>query len=433
MTNEFEGVSRTHMKKVAVGGPEPAFPTLFAYKVLTKLNFEFLRNKLTKWQFLSQYQDLIPKNTPTSLQSETTGVNWTVPFEFAISRRALTRGTDVPHQCLQLPPTLCVGPVLKDDVGGKTYAQPNIGYYLIAEAEIRNADQETTTVTATQEITIWVSAAANPPLETRDFPGEFIENQTLSCRLSRLRSDKYEMTLTTAEPPAVTYKDRKSQGVISSNLSIRIEDSRPEANADRMMAMFQKVQIKIILGLRAKTFFSARPFPKLPGQSLLTIDGPHRLYDEIMALPPVKHTVGSWKVQSAPLPYLEADFDQCKMSSDTQKSSQEQTESMSTSAILCASVPIIARVPMDLPPSFCSAVASRQYSLILKGKISGAYVKDFVLEVPVQIVYNINERHDNAFIFELSNRNDDSDIQDFPHRVSYSEFSHALVAMCSRS
>ena len=329
-----------------------------------------------------------------SLHGETSDVNWKVPFDFTISHRALTKGTDVPQQCLQLPPTLCVGPVLKDNVGGKSYAQPNIGYHLIAQAEIRNADQEPTTITATQEIPIWVSTAANPPFDTGDFPGEFVESQTFPCRLNRLRSDKYGMTLTTAEPPAVSFRDRNSQGVISSNVSIKIEDSWPGADPQQLMAKFNKIRLKIVLGLRSKTFYSTRPFPKLPGQSMLNINGPHRLYDEVMPLPPVKHPIRSWHIQNVPPPSPGPESTQCRSGSDEQRSDQEQSRDMPTSVILLANVPIVAIVPMDLPPSFCSAVASRQYSLILKGKVLGVHVKDFVLEVPLQVVYDIGGGHD---------------------------------------
>jgi hypothetical protein len=341
-----------------------------------------------------------------SSHSETSGVNVTLPFNFTISRLALTKGSHVPQQCLKLPPTLCVGQVLKDDVGGKSHAQPNIGYHLIAQAEIRNADQEPMAVRAIQEIPIWVSGAANPPLDIRDFPGEFVESQTLWCRLNRLRSDKYGMTLATAEPPAITFRDRNSYGIISSSLSIKIEDSRPGSDPQRLMAMFHKIQVKIVLGLRAKTFYSTRPFPKLPGQSMLTTNSPHRLYDEVMALSSVKHAIASCHIQSIPFPYPGADSSDCRLGSNAQRSDQQQSEKMPASAVLLANAPIIAVVPMGLPPSFCSAVASRQYSLLLKGKISGVHVKDFELEVPLQLVYNI-ETDD-----------DDSSIQEPPPRVS---------------
>jgi hypothetical protein len=355
-----------------------------------------------------------------NLHTETSGANTTVPFDFTISRLALTKGTHVPQQCLQLPPSLCVGPVLKDDVGGKIYAQPYIGYHLIAQAEIRNADQEPTTVTDVQEIPIWVSRAANPPLDTRDFPGEFVESQTLPCRPNRLRSDKYGMTLTTAEPPAVTFRDRNSQGIINSTVSIKIEDPRPKADPQRLMAIFRKAQVKIILGLRAKTFYSTRPFPKLPGQSMLTISGPHRLYDQVIPLPPVKQVIRSWSVEGIALPSLEADSGGRRLSSDAQTSDQELSRDMPTSLFLLANVPIVARVPMDLPPSFCSAVASRQYSLLLKAKISGAHVKDFVLEVPLQIVYNIDNGHNkhNPSVAESLLSDSDSTIQGSTPRVS---------------
>ena len=274
-----------------------------------------------------------------SSHNETSGINATMPFDFTISRLVLTKGTHVLQQCLQLPPTLCLGTVFKDDVGGKSYAQPNIGYHLIAEAEIRNADQELTTITATQEIPIRVSRAANPPLDTRDFLGEFVESQTLSCRLNRLRSGKYGMTVTTAEPPAITFRDRNSLGTISSNVSIKIEDSRPGANSQRLMAMFHKIQVKIIPGLRAKTFYSTRPFPKMPGQSMLTINGPHRLYDEVMPLPSIKHVIRSWYVQSMPFSSLGADSGGCSLGSDAQRSDHQQSENMPTSVILLANVP----------------------------------------------------------------------------------------------
>jgi len=190
-------------------------------------------------------------------------------------------------------------------------------------------------------------------------------------------------------------------------VAIRIEDSRPQADPNRLMAIFHKVQVKIILGLRAKTFCSTRPFARLPSHSILTINGPDRLYDEVMPLPHVKHVIRAWFVQSTTFPPLGADFSERRLGSDVQTLDQQESKKMPTSVILLANVPIVARVPMDLPPSFCSAVASRQYSLVLKGKISGTHVKDFVLEVPLQIVYNIKNGHHN------------SSVQDSPSQVSY--------------
>lgn len=370
---------------------------------------------------------------PATLPNDTVGINTKMAFEFTVSRLALTKQSDVPQQCLQLPPTLSVGHVLKDVVGDKRYAQPNIGYYLIAEAEVCNADQEPMTVTVTQEIPIWVSGTANPPLDTGDFPGEFLESQMLWCRLNLFRSDKYSMTLSTAEPSALTFRDRNSQGVITSLVSIKVEDSRPGTDPQRLMAMFQKGQVKIVLGLRAKTFYSTRPFPKVPSQSMLTANGPNRLYDEVMPLSPVKHVIQSWSPHSTLLPSSVVDCGQRRAISDAPVSDQQQSEQSPTSAIITANVPIVARVPSDLPPTFCSAVASRQYSLVLKAKISGLHVKDFVLEVPLQIVYDLEKFRRKSSTVELPRYDDDDDdssVNDPRPRVSLSWFSSNTWWLC---
>ena len=44
------------------------------------------------------------------------------------------------------------------------------------------------------------------------------------------------------------------------------------------------------------------------------------------------------------------------------------------------------KLPNDITPTFCSAIAARQYSLVILLKASGVSVENFVLEVPIQLV-----------------------------------------------
>lgn len=45
------------------------------------------------------------------------------------------------------------------------------------------------------------------------------------------------------------------------------------------------------------------------------------------------------------------------------------------------------QVERKLPPTFCSAIASRQYSIVARVRVKGVQVQEIVLECPLQIYY----------------------------------------------
>ncbi|EXJ57649.1 uncharacterized protein A1O5_12439 [Cladophialophora psammophila CBS 110553] len=138
-----------------------------------------------------------------------------------------------------------------------------------------------------------------------------------------------------------------------------------------------------------------------------------------MPLPSIKHAIGSWYVRKIPFSFPDVDSGKLGLNSGAQ-SSDQQSWHISTSVTLLADIPIIARAPIDIPPTFGSAVAPRQYSLVLWAKISGAKVKDFRLEVPLQIVYDMEKGRDkyNSYMAKLLPGRRDSSIQHSSHEVS---------------
>lgn len=146
--------------------------------------------------------------------------------------------------------------------------------------------------------------------------------------------------------------------------------------------------------LRSKTFYALTPFSRFPSQTMPSLSGDTRLLEGVTALP--SHTIvpSSWQ-------YLRAD--QFPSYSDAvrnpssiglcgnQKSSESDLslyhEALSQSQWL-TTLEIAAETPASLIPTFCSAVASRQYSLLIRIKVSGVSVEKYILEVPLQLVYS---------------------------------------------
>ena len=252
-----------------------------------------------------------------------------------------------------------------------------------------NMGEEPCLMTKEREIPIWVTSQPSPPTDLRDFPGEFMDTDSQQCRFSLLGSKRHVMILSLREPAAVQFTDRASKGESTAKLEARILTEKSSPKNDLMGLLLPKLQFRITSHLRVKTFYSTHPFTKLPGQTMLSIEGPHRLHEFTLSLRVHRYPVHDWRYQGADLAHS---TNQCPSgTSRPNQLSQSDTGSIKDSAH-STSWSTELTFPIDLPdglhPSFCSALASRQYSLILRIKVIGAYVKAFLLEVPLQLVYN---------------------------------------------
>ncbi|KAJ9613717.1 hypothetical protein H2204_014711 [Knufia peltigerae] len=192
------------------------------------------------------------------------------------------------------------------------------------------------------------------------------------------------MSLTAAEPAPILMGEGHTSE--STEIAIRVSVTRSINNVDtrEFVMLLQRIGFRIVPGLRAKTFYSTQPFPKLPVQALLTVDGPHRLHDQILKLEQTSRPLTSWR-------FVETDADPLTGKCDIPGSTSEHKvhpmrECQSLLAEWQSEISFTIKVPNDVTPTFCSATASRQYSLIILLKATGVHVDDFVLEVPVQFV-----------------------------------------------
>lgn len=325
-------------------------------------------SSLTEKQFLAQIHQLTPADFVQGATDGSGATRASAPFNFSISYAALTRSSDVPQQCLQLPPSMTVGAVLHDENSGHSYAQPRISYFLVADIEIRSGIGHSTTISGSREIPIQSFGAPSPPIDTRDFPAEFVEKLSRPCRPHRLRKETFLAIVSSSEPSPTKLMDRKTPGNATCKLSVTLADTRSGSDIGRLMEVSSNIRLSVTPALRIKTFYSVSPFSKTPGQTMLTINGPTMLHDELRKLSSTSYSNLGWHSES---------------SSDR----THAIESLSASTAVFATVLVELRLPEGLSPSFCSAVVARQYSLILQCKLKGVQVDSFGLELPLQIFY----------------------------------------------
>lgn len=237
-----------------------------------------------------------------------------------------------------------------------------------------------------------------PPLETRDFPAEYVESVSNPIRTSLIGTSLGTMTISTREPPALSYNLTASGA--STILKFQVDlDAVENGEIRRRLRAITFIVEGVI---RVKTFRSTSPFPKLPSQDLLIGGGKIRLADQIMELE--RQTIGNvgwrhWPKNDVVLMKTQDRFmSRSASASEPYPSNKFATlmRSMSVSEPSVASrskgtwrtnfeVPI--HITSRLTPTFCSPLIARFYSLILRLKISKLSSKAFELEVPVQVVY----------------------------------------------
>lgn len=285
------------------------------------------------------------------------------------------------------------------------YGQPNISYHLsvIGTAKATN-DSRIMSLENKREILLRCPSEVQPPLETHDFPTEFVESQSHPWRFSLFDRSSYKMTLLMAEPSPVVLQDATLGGGTTTIIQIRIERLDRSSITGDVLQQLHKIQFKVLLALRSKTFYSTRPFPGFPCQAMLTVDGPVRLHDQVMSLGQQNQSINAWDMAQMLSPTADTNHESLswgrKDSSSSGKSHLSSESSSSSKSYLLAdgsgaltgtcqaALNLPVTVPGDILPTFCSAVASRQYSLIARIRVDGIRIQNFVLEVPLQITFS---------------------------------------------
>jgi hypothetical protein len=349
-------------------------------------------------QFLHQSHDVTAVECLQTLGHD--GFTYIASFRLVIPRWAIFRTDRVPDQCLSLPPSFSAGAPYRRPGEDYEYAQPNIFYRLRGQVKL-NSHQDSvpcTPLEASKTIVILPCLPPMPPTDTSDFPGEFIGSANNRYRMFLLGS-WYVMNLSMKEPPAVCLQSTQTNGSILAMLQVEIRESgsvKDDKSGKKLSLNLKNLLFKAQPILRAKTFYSTEPFRKLPSQTMLSIKGSMRLKDQVMKLEMQNLKASSWQhdFPGEVLSSAEADRGSWKSERSAGVSTvgsahvSEASFAMENSPKVWStrlSMPIT--VEPNLPPTFCSVTASRQYSLITRIRVAGVRIKDFILEVPLQIVY----------------------------------------------
>lgn len=302
-------------------------------------------------------------------------------FFFVIPRWALATGSDVPSQCLSLPPSLCVGEIVSQQ--SESYAQPRISYHLNVIARCLSEDvSQPKLYQSFKEITVIPYTESMPPIDTRDFPSEFIESSSKLFRKSHFGGPTYLMKLSMNEPPAIRLHNTQLAGITDAEIAVEITatgEKLKDSALKQLPDLLRELTFHVAPICRAKTFYSTTPFRKLPGQTMLHFRSNLRLHDEKSRLRTSHVTTTSWQHQNQ----------------DAESSHGAVSVSGPGSPLLLDNGPrkwntrihLPVEIPPGLLPTFCSAIVARQYSLIIQVTVTGANVGQFILEVPLQVTY----------------------------------------------
>jgi hypothetical protein len=342
------------------------------------------------------HQTLTVSTPETSTDAVTQRTQYVASFNLTIPQSVVPKTGGIPDQCLSLPPTISVGDVL-EGYDHAMYAQPRIDYRLRAVAKIRSPEGDFKTVQGEKEITVMPCSEPSPPVEVADFPGEFIGSAENGFRASLLGA-QYLMTLSMSEPSPISMASVQGRHTITLRFEVEIQAAagkEPSTNLYPLSQGLKDLKFKIQSILRAKTYYSTQPFPTIPSQTMVTAQGPIRLHDSVLKMSEVEVVSSSWQHKFLDdVPCYEEAVRTGSISSGSSHSSSIRLGSQTS--VRLPNVPSSIRawttsldVPLELNgtlvPTFCSAIASRQYSLITRIKVQGASVREFVLEAPLQV------------------------------------------------
>ena len=242
-------------------------------------------------QFLSQIQT-IPSAAISCTTASPDQYTYEAAFHFTIPKAVPRLKPDSPDHCLQLPPSLELGELLIDKDTGQRFAQPSIKYSLRSLVTLGIGGQDgRKTIESTLPIIMAPYTEEFPPTETQDFPAEFKETATNVVRRSLIGGAPGELSVSIREPPALRYNvdDLPARTSASAKLEFSSQSSR------QMYQTLQGLSFTVLSLLRIKTFYSLETFPRLPSQSLLSLQGSTRMRDEMIKLETRNLRNLSWK------------------------------------------------------------------------------------------------------------------------------------------
>lgn len=170
-----------------------------------------------------------------------------------------------------------------------------------------------------------------------------------------------------------------------------LQSSSTRGQVGALPPLLKDLKFKVEPALRFKTFYATTPFPS---QTLLRPEKNIRLQDGVMVLPSHNVAPTSWQyleIYRRP-PYVDAVRRPTLPRLRQSAASNETLPPKATSPKKWrATLEIPIETPASLTPTFCSAVVSRQYSLLVRINVGGINGQVYVLESPLQLVYSPSE------------------------------------------
>jgi hypothetical protein len=234
--------------------------------------------------------------TPTSMfrrASSSEGYLYEVPFHFVIPQAIAGFNSEVPEQCMQLPPSLELGEVIVDESTGRRFAQPIIAYYLraIVKFNARGNEGGGKTIDTSLPVNITTYTEEFPPTEIMDFPTEFKEEESKELRQHLIGRGLGTMKASIREPPALSYDIQSVCAYTEASMKLEFMSK----GSTHVYQALQSLTFEAIPLLRIKTFYSLKSFLRLPSQSFLSLRGKTRLRDEKIKLKAKNIRCVCWK------------------------------------------------------------------------------------------------------------------------------------------
>jgi hypothetical protein len=305
---------------------------------------------------------------------------------------------------------MTVGDVL-DGKDGEKFAQPRIEYRIRAIMKLMSLDGHSITdAWADKEVAISPYTEPSPPIDINDFPEDFVNSATHSFRSSYLGST-YQMTVSMPEPTPMSTTSTKlsRKTTLRFHVKIQLTTCRRDRGLHSLCNILKDLRFHTQLALRTKTFFSIRPFSQMPGYTMTGSDYSLDVHESVFQIQTVDVASNSWQLHFHSDTPQREDLQHLALASPFGSSSQpprENTVNNLSSGQADAIAPstdgwtTVFDVPLHieeaLTPTFCSAIASRQYSLVARIKVKGGPSKEFRLEVPLQNHYGPRSEASNS-------------------------------------
>ncbi|KAK5162680.1 uncharacterized protein LTR77_011254 [Saxophila tyrrhenica] len=405
---------------------ENVFASLLGFARVWALTGE-LKHEWTAYKFLHQSLKIVTPNPATDADAKRN--EYIANLNLTIPSNVMNRTGRGREQCLKLPPTISVGEELRG-YGNGLYAQPRIDYRLHIKIDAVFGDGSSRRLTGEKEIAVMPCSDAPPPVDIGDFGDDFIASASNASRTSLL-GEQYMMTLSIAEPPSMS--KARAGGAYSTVLRLAVDihaarHKRPTKDANnKLLDRLKRLSFTLEPTVRAKTFYSLQPFPMMPAQNMVDNQGPIRLHDSITKVSKVELSTSSWHARffdDVPC-YEDAvgsgsfasgfscmEFDRASVTQYGSPLSTTLSNGPSALGAWKTSIDIPVELTGSLHPSFCSAVASRQYSIVVRVRVNGLSVKDFILEVPLQVHYKMCVAATYAMMEDESSRDMSGDDMD---------------------